>query len=242
MSDEIVKFESIDARLVRAMEDLSVSQALAMSCIMRGGTMTAAAEAADVTRRALYEWLEPGEPLYEAINVWKQDLATTARTRLLMMTDLATQNILSALKRGDAKLAMQLVQKIGVLDAPPVGPTRLEAVTERVMAKAREHGTGQTVRVRAASFVESWTEVSEGTMVEGQVVKRSRHGNKKGCRNAGSAGGQYGAIGGDERGNRDSGGAEEVGGAAASEASGTGAGDAAVRIAQGADGTGAGGE
>jgi len=166
MSEDIVKSQGLSVELVRALEGLSVGEALAMNCLMSGGTMIAAAEAADVTRRSLYEWLEPGRPLHEALTVWKQDLASTARTRLLMMTDLATQNILSALKRGDAKLAMNLVQKLGVLSAPPVGPTHVEVVTEGVVGRNKAEELEGRGRKRAVSFVEQWTEVSYSSKAE----------------------------------------------------------------------------
>jgi hypothetical protein len=159
MADAIAKLDETGGALERALEGLSAGEALAMNCIMSGGTMTAAAEAAGVSRETLYQWLKAGKRLCEAVTVWKQDLATTARTRLLMMTDLATRNILEALTRGDARLAMTLVQKLGILSPPAVGPTHVEAVTERVSVRNSEEELSRSVRVRAASFVESWTEI-----------------------------------------------------------------------------------
>jgi AcrR family transcriptional regulator len=233
MSDEIVKPEAKSEQLAVVIEGLRAREALAMQCIMAGGTMADAAEAAGVSRRTLYYWLEAGRALCEAVAVWKQDLATTARTRLLMMTDMATQNILNALKRGDARLAMQLVQKMGILDAPPTGPTRVEAATEAVTAKRQEGHRSQTVHVRAASFVEQWTEVDERTTSDERPKAklsdvRNCEAGDGAARDAGAAGCEDGAVGGDERGDRDGGGAEAEGAAADSEAIGAGEGDSAV--------------
>ena len=159
MTEGIVKLEETNGELEQAMEGLSAGEALAMNCIMSGGTMTAAAKAAGVSRETLYQWMKPGMRLCEAVAVWKQDVATTARTRLLMMTDIATRNILEALKKGDARLAMTLMQKLGILSPPPVGPTQVEAATERMTVRNGEEALSQSVRLRAASFVESWTEI-----------------------------------------------------------------------------------
>jgi hypothetical protein len=179
MADDLVKFEPANHELARALEGLSVNQALAMNCIMAGGTMIAAAHAAGVDRRTLYEWLQPGTPLHEAVTIWKQDLATTARTRLLMMTDLATKNILAALQRGDVRTAMTLVQKIGVLSAPPIGPTHVEAVTEHVTTKSREQQANQTRQDDAADFVDQWTEMSETHEFKTRIKKTEKAGNSR---------------------------------------------------------------
>jgi hypothetical protein len=159
MSEEIVKADETNEELARALEGLSAGEALAMQCIMRGETMTAAAQAANVSRTALYKWLEPGKPLYEAMTVWKQDMATTARTRLLMMSEMATENIFEALAGGDAKIAMKLMEKLGILSPPPVGPTRAEMVTAEVTTKQVEREMSVSLRTRAADFVNGWTEM-----------------------------------------------------------------------------------
>jgi hypothetical protein len=76
-----------------------------------------------------------------------------------MMTDVAIQNVQRALERGDARLAMQLLVKLGVLAAPAVGPTQVEVMTENLRAKNREVGRGEMARERAANFVNGWTEI-----------------------------------------------------------------------------------
>jgi DNA-binding phage protein len=162
MAEEIVRVESSDDALELALEELSAGEALAMNCIMSGESMTAAAEAAGVSRQTLYQWMKRGKRLGEAVTIWKQEVATTARTRLLMMTDLATRNILEALKKGDVRVAMTLMQKLGILAPPAVGATQVEAVTERLVVRNREEEARESVRVRAASFVESWTEIGGG--------------------------------------------------------------------------------
>ncbi len=73
MSDDLVKFEPTNHALARALEGLSVNQALAMNSIMHGGTMIAAAQAAGVNRKTLYEWLEPGQLVQEPPQSWAAD-------------------------------------------------------------------------------------------------------------------------------------------------------------------------
>jgi hypothetical protein len=123
--------------LQRVIEDLSPPQAAALQILIKGATFTAAAVAAAVDRRTIYNWLEPGQPLRVALDLWKSDLAQCARTRLVMMTDLATSNVAVALKRGDTRTALKLLEKLGILAAPPVGPTEQEARRDRLNSKSK---------------------------------------------------------------------------------------------------------
>ena len=150
-----------DAALAKVLEGLSLNQALAMDTLMRGGSISAAAQAADVARKTIYQWLEPGHPLYNALTLWKQDLATTARTRLLMMTDIATSNVMSALKRGDHRTALTLLQKIGILSAPPIGPTYVEAATAQTQSRTEASDRQNESHRKASAFMDEWDQLNE---------------------------------------------------------------------------------
>jgi hypothetical protein len=150
----------IDSALAKVLEGLSVPQALAMDTLMRGGSITAAATTADVSRQTLYNWLEPGQPLHTALTLWKQDLATTARTRLLMMTDIATSNVMTALTRGDHRTALTLLQKIGVLSAPPIGPTHIEAATAQTQSRTEATDRQNESHRKASAFMDEWDKLN----------------------------------------------------------------------------------
>jgi hypothetical protein len=175
MSNELVittpQTAPTDLALAKVLEGLSVPQALAMDSLMRGGTITSAAKAAEVSRQALYNWLEPGQPLHTALTLWKQDLATTARTRLLMMTDLATSNVMSALKTGDHRTALTLLQRIGILSAPPIGPTHIEAATAQTQSRTEASDRQNDSHRKASALMDEWDKLTE---LENKQPRRSK--------------------------------------------------------------------
>ncbi len=155
MSGQIVSEGQIrqENELNRVMEGLDVGQSIALQILMSGGTVTAAAAGADVSRQAIYLWLAAGHPFRVALDLWKRDLAQCARTRLVMMTDLATSNVALALKRGDTRTALTLLEKLGVLALTPVGDAVEEVRRERVETK------GGMERADGDSTAESLAEV-----------------------------------------------------------------------------------
>jgi len=107
-------------------QQLSAPQVAAMEVLMAGGTLTSAAQSAGVSRQAIYKWLKSDPQFATAYQSWKRGMAEMARTRLLMMTNSATNVLNKAIRGGDAKLALKLLQGLGLLSAPAVGPSLLE--------------------------------------------------------------------------------------------------------------------
>jgi hypothetical protein len=156
--------------LERHVEGLSAKQAIALGVIMKGGTITAAAVEAGVGRRCMYAWLEEGKPLRVAMDLWKQDLAQCARTRLVMLTDLATGNVAGALKNGDVKTAMRLLERLGIMAAPPTGATEQEVKRDRV--EEENIATRKNREEYESMFdIESWNkQLSESGVDEDQAT------------------------------------------------------------------------
>jgi hypothetical protein len=157
------------AALTLALEGLTTAEALAMHCLMKGGNITAAAVAAEVTRMTIYEWLEPGRPLAVALDTWKRDLANTARTRLLLLSDVATQNVRAALMHGDTRTALKVLEKMGILDSPPVGPSESEVRAQRERHKTEQSQRKARDAERVDEFISPWPMPSAGPVrKEGQ--------------------------------------------------------------------------
>jgi predicted nucleotidyltransferase len=109
--------------LTAELEKLSLPQAAAMEILLRGGTVTAAAQAAGVSRKTLYQWLDPSHQFGQVHTIWKRGMAETARTRLLMLAEGATNVIATAIHRGDTKTSVKLLTGMGILSSPPVADT-----------------------------------------------------------------------------------------------------------------------
>ena len=102
--------------------------------------------------------LTPGKLVYEAAAVMEKKIfSETARTRLLMLTQQATANVARALRDGDVKTSVTLLQRLGLMGPPPVGVPQAEAAAEVARDKASSSARREVREVRAVSFTESWS-------------------------------------------------------------------------------------
>ena len=99
--------------------------------------MVAAARTAGVTRKTLYRWLHHDARFQAAYNAWQLDALTSARARLLAMTDDAL-NTLAARIKTDGRLAFSLLKSLGTLDRPTPGSTDPEEVSQCMEIERRE--------------------------------------------------------------------------------------------------------
>jgi len=102
---------------------LSKPQRTAIIQLTSGSTRSAAAIAAGVTRATLYKWLNHDPAFQAAFNAWQKDLITTTQGQLLAASQEAVAVVLSAIRRGDARLAWKLLQSQGLIAPPNPGPT-----------------------------------------------------------------------------------------------------------------------
>lgn len=115
---------------------LSPAQRTAIEKLTSGHTMVDSAAAAGVGRATLYRWLK-NEPAFQAaFNAWQHDAVATARGRLLALTDIAVTAVGKAMQRGDGRLALKVLERMGIAERPTPGPTDAEEVKrEQVMEK-----------------------------------------------------------------------------------------------------------
>ena len=93
--------------------------------------MRDAAQQAGVDRRTLHRWLHDDPHFAAAFNAWRRELLNSARARALAMTDTAMAAIHTAISKGDAYAALQLVRGLGVLKPPRPGPEDPRTVKRR---------------------------------------------------------------------------------------------------------------
>src|SRR5258708_48233 len=68
---------------------LTVSQGAAFEALTSGASIASAARAGNVTRKTMYSWLGEGHAFAQAYEQWKNSIAETSRTRLLMIGEAA---------------------------------------------------------------------------------------------------------------------------------------------------------
>jgi len=142
--NQLVESETDNA--VSLVAGLSPAQQTAFVILTRGGTISAAARTANVSRPTLYAWLEAGHPFADAYQQWKLSLAETSRTRLLMIGEAATIQIARAVNAGDTRAALAVAKGMGLLSPPPVGPSLTQTVRD-----ARQQTIRKVARREAAA-------------------------------------------------------------------------------------------
>ena len=108
---------------------LGKQQQAALWALREGMNLGQAAEKAQVARMTLYRWLQKDPHFRAAYNLWQQEIAETARARLLKLSDRAVAVVEKQLMGGDGKLAVAVLKELGVL-----GRLREESSVPRVVA------------------------------------------------------------------------------------------------------------
>jgi len=102
---------------------LTPPQRTAIIRLTSGATRAEAALAAGVTRTTLYRWLNHDPNFKAAFNAWHKDLVTTAQGQLLAASQDAIACVLTAIRRGDSRLAWKLLENLGLTNPGKPGST-----------------------------------------------------------------------------------------------------------------------
>jgi hypothetical protein len=102
---------------------LSPPQQTAIQLLTSGHTLVASATAAGVNRVTLYRWLKRDPAFVAAYNAWQKDVIDTARGRILALSGLAVTTVARAMSTGNAKVAVEILKSMGILDRAEPGST-----------------------------------------------------------------------------------------------------------------------
>jgi len=129
-------------------ETLAAEQQTALELLLLGKSVAETAKSAGVARQTVHRWLKHDATFRAAYNEWHDQLKESSRSRLLMLTDKATDALEKALEAGDARAALQLLKGMGLIKDEPAGPTDPQEVKKsmemeekrRKIALRRERG------------------------------------------------------------------------------------------------------
>ena len=128
-SGQLVMGEKVRA----AVEPLGMEKRSALEQLVGGKSVAESAQLAGVSRATLYRWLKNDPEFRAAYNQWHDEMEESCRSKLLMLTDLATGALRSALEKGDAKAAVQLLKGMGLIR--PGGERLLDAADLKQQAE-----------------------------------------------------------------------------------------------------------
>jgi transposase-like protein len=130
MSNEVAGgAEQLPAVREGTLESLDGQQQVALELLLTGKSISETARSTGISRSTVYQWLRKDPVFQAAYNEWHEEMRESSRSRLLMLTDKATEAVEKALESGDAKTAMQLLKAMGMLKDRPAGPTEADEVT-----------------------------------------------------------------------------------------------------------------
>lgn len=102
--------------------DLSSKQQQVLEALLSGQSITAAADAAGASRRAVHNWLSNHTAFAAAYAQGRAALAHEANARLTGLVDRAVRRVESEIKYGNAHAAFTLLKGLGLLDGTALKP------------------------------------------------------------------------------------------------------------------------
>jgi hypothetical protein len=96
--------------------DLSPGQERTVEALVAGSTITAAAEAAGVTRQTIHRWLRESFAFQACLNAARRDLREEVENRLEALATEAIEVVAQAIREGDARVGLAVLRGLGLLD------------------------------------------------------------------------------------------------------------------------------
>jgi hypothetical protein len=100
-----------------AVSQLTPAQTIALQKLTGGLPLSVAADAAGVNRSTVYRWLEKDPAFKAAYRDWRTELARLAHARLMALSEAAVDAVAQAVEGGDARMAMTVLQRMGMMTA-----------------------------------------------------------------------------------------------------------------------------
>jgi hypothetical protein len=139
------------AMLPARVGQLSVPQQAALAALSNGRTIRDAAESAGVYRGTVSRWLRADPRFRAAYNAWRQELIDSTRSRLLRTAELAADAIHKQVARGDGRLALALLDRLGLASesAATAGAPDTDLARDEIAVEREERQQAVHRRVKA---------------------------------------------------------------------------------------------
>ncbi len=126
--------------------ELTPKQQQVLEYLLAGDTVTAAAKAVGVDRTTVHRWCREDFAFQAAHNRGRRELRDALDARLHALGQKATEAVESALERGDARTAMNVLKGLGLLGGEqarfgPEDPRKLRASAEDAEKRSQKIDT-----------------------------------------------------------------------------------------------------
>jgi hypothetical protein len=115
--------EPANPMVLAAVAGLAAPQAAALAAIIQGSSVQEAAQAAGIDRSTLYRWRTSDGAFRQALTAWRIHQRESAHDRLCALSIACTDTVERAVMEGDARLALRVLERIGVASDLAAHPT-----------------------------------------------------------------------------------------------------------------------
>jgi hypothetical protein len=139
-------------------DGLSVTQRAALAALASGKTILDAAASAGIARWTLHRWLRDDPDFRAAFNAWRHELIDSTRARLLRTAEAAAAVVHRQITQGDGKLALALLDRLGLAgaDAATPGPTNPAVARDAIAVEHEEQREAVERRVQSNYHFNLW--------------------------------------------------------------------------------------
>jgi uncharacterized protein with von Willebrand factor type A (vWA) domain len=110
---------------------LGPEQQRALELLLEGKSVVEVAKAVGIHRGSLHRWMKHDAVFVAAYNQWHEQMRDGSHSRLMMIAERATGAVEKAIDAGDGRLALRLLEKMGVVKEREMGPTDAEEIEEQ---------------------------------------------------------------------------------------------------------------
>jgi hypothetical protein len=111
------------AMLGTELDELPARQRTALLGLVAGKSFADAARTAGVTRQTLYDWRTRNPRFAAVFNAWQADAVASAQNGIVALLEDSVAAVGNAVRNGDTRTALEVMRRLGVLDAVKPGPT-----------------------------------------------------------------------------------------------------------------------
>lgn len=128
---------------------LTPPQREAVRLLAVGSSVAGAAQALGLSRMTLYRWMKEDAAFRAAYNAWQREMITSVRSRLLQLTEDAFNTVATAVRGGDRRCSLAVLNAHGLLSPATPGVDEVETLRRLMDLERRERDvTGQLREAR----------------------------------------------------------------------------------------------
>jgi hypothetical protein len=148
----------------QSLAPLEGAKLAALELMVSGKSVAETARTSGINRATIFRWLRHDATFRTAYNQWKEELKESCQGRLLALTEKATGAVESALDKGDAKTAMTLLTRLGLIQKQTTECTDEEEVAARAELAEKKRKSDLETAKRKVEIDDKFSRLTDDKM------------------------------------------------------------------------------